>query len=82
MQDFKKLLVWQKAIKLITTTYQIVSAFPAEEKYVLTSQIKRATLSISNNIAEGCGRFTKNDFVHFLQMALGSTNEVELYFDL
>jgi four helix bundle protein len=77
MQDFKKLLVWQKAFKLITTTYQIVSTFPVEEKYVLTSQIKRATLSISNNIAEGCGRFTKNDFVHFLQMALGSTNEVE-----
>ncbi|WP_426667103.1 four helix bundle protein [Mucilaginibacter sp. McL0603] len=77
MQDFKKLVVWQKAIKLITVTYQIVSTFPSEEKYVLISQLKRAVLSISNNIAEGCGRFTKNDFVHFLQMALGSTNEVE-----
>ncbi len=77
MQDFKKLLVWQKTLSLITVTYKIVSTFPSEEKYVLTSQIKRAVLSISNNIAEGCGRFTKNDFVHFLQMALGSTNEVE-----
>jgi len=77
MQDFKKLLVWQKAISLITVTYQIASTFPSDEKYILTSQIKRAVLSISNNIAEGCGRFTKNDFVHFLQMSLGSTNEVE-----
>jgi four helix bundle protein len=77
MQDFKKLVVWQKALSLISITYKLASTFPAEEKYVLTSQIKRAVLSISNNIAEGCGRFTKNDFVHFLQMALGSTNEVE-----
>lgn len=77
MQDFKKLLVWQKAFGLITITYQITSMFPPEEKYILISQIRRAVLSISNNIAEGCGRFTKNDFVHFLQMALGSTNEVE-----
>jgi four helix bundle protein len=77
MQDFKKLLVWQKAIALISATYPIASTFPAEEKYILTSQIKRAVISISNNIAEGCGRFTQNDFVHFLQMALGSTNEVE-----
>jgi four helix bundle protein len=77
MQDFKKLLVWQRALGLIIITYKIVAAFPSEERYVLTSQIKRAVLSISNNIAEGCGRFTKNDFVHFLQMALGSTNEVE-----
>jgi len=77
MQDFKKLLVWQKALKLIKETYQVASTFPAEEKYILASQIKRAVLSISNNIAEGCGRFTQNDLVHFLQMSLGSTNEVE-----
>ena len=77
MQDFKKLLVWQKALKFISVTYKIAGNFPSEEKYILTSQIKRAVLSISNNIAEGCGRFTQNDFVHFLQMALGSTNEVE-----
>jgi four helix bundle protein len=59
MQDFKKLLVWQKALSLITVTYQITSTLPPEEKYVLISQIRRAVLSISNNIAEGCGRFTK-----------------------
>lgn len=77
MQDFKKLLVWQKMIALIKITYQKTANFPPEEKYALTSQTKRAVVSISNNIAEGCGRFTKNDFLHFLQMALGSTNEVE-----
>src|SRR5437588_11649479 len=77
MQDFKKLLVWQKTIGLIKITYQKTATFPPEERYVLTSQIRRAVVSISNNIAEGCGRYTKNDFLHFLQMALGSTNEVE-----
>lgn len=77
MQDFKKLLVWQKTLGLIKKTYQIAAGFPPEERYVLTSQIKRAVVSISNNIAEGCGRFTTKDFLHFLQMALGSTNEVE-----
>lgn len=77
MQDFKKLLVWQKSFDLITTTYKLTVSFPSEEKYSLTSQTRRAVVSISNNISEGCGRFTQNDFVHFLQMSLGSTNEVE-----
>jgi len=52
MQDFKKLIVWQKALALIAATYPVASTFPAEEKYILTSQIKRAVISISNNIAE------------------------------
>jgi four helix bundle protein len=77
MQDFKKLLVWQKSFDLTISTYKLTSNYPSEEKYSLTSQTKRAVVSISNNIAEGCGRFTQNDLVHFLQMSLGSTNEVE-----
>jgi len=77
MQDFKKLLVWQKSFELVTATYKHTTLFPSEEKYALTSQTRRAAVSISNNIAEGCGRFTQNDLVHFLQMSLGSTNEVE-----
>jgi len=77
MQDFKKLLVWQKAFQLIVETYKYSITFPAEERYGLTSQLRRAVVSISNNIAEGCGRFTQNDLGHFLQMSLGSTNEVE-----
>jgi four helix bundle protein len=77
MQDFKKLMVWQKSIQLVTTTYELTANYPSAEKYALTSQTRRAVVSISNNIAEGCGRFTQNDLVHFLQMSLGSTNEVE-----
>ena len=77
MQDFKKLLVWQKSFELINNTYKLTFSFPPDEKYGLTSQTRRAVVSISNNIAEGCGRFTQKDLVHFLQMSLGSTNEVE-----
>ena len=77
MQDFKKLIVWQKAFKFIPVCYEFTAKFPPDEKYILTSQLKRAVLSITNNIAEGCGRFTQNDLAHFLQMALGSTTEVE-----
>lgn len=77
MQDFKKLVVWQKAFALIPLYYKHTASFPPDERYILTSQIKRAVLSISNNIAEGCGRFTQNDLAHFLQIALGSTTEVE-----
>jgi len=77
MQDFKKLIVWQKAFQFVIDTYRFTKNFPPEERYGMTSQIRRAVNSISNNIAEGCGRFTQNDLVHFLQMSLGSTNEVE-----
>jgi four helix bundle protein len=77
MQDFKKLLVWQKSFDFISATYKHTFTFPSDERYGLTSQTRRAVISISNNIAEGCGRFTQNDLVHFLQMSLGSTNEVE-----
>lgn len=77
MQDFKKLLVWQKAIQLATNTYKLTSVFPPEERFGLTNQIRRAVISISNNIAEGCGRFSQKDLVHFLQISLGSTNEIE-----
>lgn len=77
MQDFKKLKVWEKAVQLLLDTYDATARYPAEEHYNLTSQTKRAVLSISNNIAEGCGKLTKKDFANFLQISLGSTNEVE-----
>lgn len=58
MQDYKELLVWQKAHNFTLKMYQIVASFPREETYNLTSQIKRSASSIPTNIAEGCGRFT------------------------
>ena len=77
MQDFKTLLVWKKSTELILNIYTKTAQLPAEEKYNLTSQTRRAVLSISNNIAEGCGKFTPKDFTNFLQISLGSTLEVE-----
>ena len=76
MQDYKKLKVWAKAHSLALSIYQASSGFPKEELYGLTSQIRRACISIPSNIAEGCSK-EKADFVRFLQIALGSTHELE-----
>lgn len=77
MKDFKDLAVWQKAHLMTLAIYRHTSAFPQEERYGLTSQLRRAATSISLNIAEGCGRRTDNDFAYFLQIAFGSANETE-----
>jgi four helix bundle protein len=77
MKNYKDLIVWQKAHKLVLLVYKVSKLFPQEEKYNLTSQIRRAAISIPNNIAEGCGKFTQKDFAKFLQDSLGSTQEVE-----
>lgn len=77
MNYFKELKVWQKAIELVTNTYPRTQAFPKEELYGLTSQIRRCAVSIPSNIAEGCGRKTEKDFSNFLGIALGSAFEFE-----
>ena len=77
MQDFKKLTVWQKAHILVVAIYQATACFPKEEVYGLTSQIRRASVSIPSNIAEGCAREGKAEFSQFLKIALGSANELE-----
>jgi four helix bundle protein len=77
MQDFKKLKVWDKAHQMSLTIYKTTSKFPREEMYGLTSQIRRACISIPTNIAEGCGRESKADFARFLYMAVGSASELE-----
>jgi len=87
MRDYKKYDVWQKAHALTLYIYkELVCEFPKVEQYNICSQLKRACYSIGLNIVEGCGRNTDKDFVHFLDMALGSTHETEycilLSFDL
>lgn len=79
MQDFKKLQVWQKAHALTLNLYKATKFFPSEEKFGLTSQLRRAVASIPANVAEGCGRSTGMDFARFLQMAMGSACEVEYH---
>ncbi|MGZ4732144.1 MAG: four helix bundle protein [Terriglobales bacterium] len=69
--------MWQKAYELTLTVYKKSGTFPKEEMYGLTSQLRRATMSIGSNIAEGCGRRSDPEMRHFLQIARGSASEVE-----
>jgi four helix bundle protein len=76
-QAFQDLTVWQRAIELTVKIYSLTKAFPKEEVYGLTSQLRRASVSIASNIAEGRGRGTDGDFRQFLNIAQGSTYEVQ-----
>ena len=77
MQDFTKLKVWQKAHRFTINLYKISSIFPSEEKFGLTNQIRRASVSIESNLAEGAGRNSNKDFSRFLDIAQGSAFEVK-----
>ncbi len=77
MQDFRKLRVWQHAIDLSVAVYEATRVFPTDERFGLTSQIRRSVNSIGANIAEGTGRDRSADFARFLRYAIGSANEVE-----
>ena len=78
---YKKLLVWKAADELANCVYDLTILFPKEEVYGLTSQIRRAALSVVANIIEGHGRDSKNEFRHFLSIALGSLAEVEYFLE-
>lgn len=77
MQDFRNIQVWRKAYDLTREIYKATKVFPPEEMYGLTSQLRRAAMSIPCNIAEGCCRSTDADFARFLDIAIGSASEVE-----
>ncbi|MBG9376029.1 four helix bundle protein [Panacibacter sp. DH6] len=79
MQNYKDLKVWEKAHSFTLKVYEYASQFPKEEMYSLTSQLKRSASSIPANIAEGCGKNSKQEFAHFLNIALGSANESEYF---
>jgi four helix bundle protein len=76
-QDFKQLEIWKEAVNFHVFLMSKISKFPDEEKYAMGSQLRRAGLSISSNIAEGCGRRTQKELLSFLYIAMGSTKEVE-----
>lgn len=73
--SFEKLEVWETANKFVKKIYKVTQNFPSDEKYCLTSQLRRAALSITNNIAEGSGRITAKDKANFTQMSSGSLME-------
>lgn len=77
MHNYKELFVWKKAIKLCACIYKLTADFPNEERFGLISQMRRASVSVPSNIAEGGGRRTNNEFVHFLGVAHGSICELE-----
>lgn len=81
MRDYKKYDVWVKGHELTLFVYKnVIPELPKSEQYDLASQIKRASYSIPLSIAEGCGRNTEKDFAHFLDIDLGSAQEVEYCF--
>lgn len=77
IRSHRDLIVWQRSMQLVKHTYALTREFPREELYGLTSQLRRATVSISANISEGHGRGTRRDYAHFVTMAMGSACEVE-----
>jgi four helix bundle protein len=76
MFNFEKLDVWQKSIVFADSVYSLTKSFPSDERFGLTNQMRRAAVSISSNIAEGCSRKSKTDFRRFVEIATGSTFEL------
>jgi four helix bundle protein len=77
IKSYKDLLIWKKGITIVKLVYELVKTFPQEEMYALSSQLKRTSVSIPSNIAEGYGRNTDKSFSHFLNIARGSLFEIE-----
>ena len=82
IKSFRDLLVWQKSMSLVTSVYQITRDFPHAEVFGLTSQLRRASISIPSNIAEGYGRNTSKDYLRYLQIALGSLYEMQTQLEI
>src|ERR1700736_1391798 len=79
MQDFRKLSVWQRSHSFVLRVYKITRQFPAEERFGLIGQMRRAASSIPANIAEGCGRRGRTELRQFLHMSMGSASELEYF---
>jgi four helix bundle protein len=77
MHNFKELIVWKESMRLAKTVYVLCLEFPADERFGLTTQIKRCAVSIPSNIAEGAGRNSDKDFLRFLSLSTGSIFELE-----
>ena len=79
MRNFKDIKAWQKAHSLALKTYEVTAGFPKAEMFGLTTQMRRSAASIGANIAEGCGRKSKNELGRFMLIAMGSASELEYH---
>ena len=84
MEDFgyRKLIAYQKAKEVVKQTYKLLRKFPAEERYAMSDQLRRASVSITSNIAEGINRYSVKDKAHFIEIAYGSLMEVSSQFEI
>lgn len=79
---YRKLIAYQKGKDVVKRTYQLLKKFPAEERWAMCDQLRRASVSITSNIAEGINRYSVKDKAHFIEMAFGSLMEVSSQFDI
>ena len=79
---YRKLIAYQKAKEVVKNTYKLLKKFPIEERYAMCDQLRRASLSITSNIAEGVNRFSVKDKAHFIEIAYGSLMEVSSQFEI
>ena len=79
---YRKLVAYQKAKEIVKKTYKLLKKYPAEERYAMCDQLRRASLSITSNIAEGVNRFSVKDKAHFIEIAYGSLMEVSSQFEI
>ena len=79
---YRKLIAYQKAKEVVTRTYHLLKKFPSEERYAMCDQLRRASVSVTSNIAEGINRFSTKDKAHFIEMSYGSLMEVSSQFEI
>ncbi len=79
---YRKLIAYQKAKEVVKHTYRLLKKFPSEERYALCDQLRRASVSITSNIAEGVNRYSVKDKVHFIEISYGSLMEVSSQFEI
>jgi len=82
VKTYRDLMVWQKAMALVTEIYKVTKSFPRREDYGLTSQLRRCAVSIPSNISEGYGRNSRNEYIRFLQIASGSLYELQTQLEI
>ena len=80
--SYKELIIWQRAMEIVVEVYHLTKRLPKEEQYMLVNQLRRAAVSIPSNIAEGYTRHTTKDYIHFLNLSLGSNSEVETQLEI